>query len=382
MSFTRAWLVLGAGSLAVAAVAGAVVPTAAQATAGTGIPERAVSLPAGQLFGVAATSTNNAWAVGQVTSSGKTIILRWNGTAWARVPSPTPSGGGALYAVTATSASNAWAVGGSDTPPGITQILHWNGSTWKQVPSPTPSNGGALFGVAATSADNAWAVGCAGNCFQGFGGIKTLILHWNGTAWKRVPSPSPGQDSSLSSVAAVSAHTAWAVGCTALCFLASTSPQTVILQWNGTTWKRVASPAQARVGALNGVAATSASNAWAVGCSGHCFGPMATTATMTMHWNGSAWKYVASPSPAPDSVLTAVAATSASNAWAVGYTRTSWKTLIEHWNGTAWKKVPSPTPGQLSQLLGVAATSAHNAWAVGSDENALILQHWNGTLWR
>jgi hypothetical protein len=103
---------------------------------------------------------------------------------------------------------------------------------------------------------------------------------------------------------------------------------------------------------------------------------------MTMHWNGSAWKYVASPSPAPDSVLTAVAATSAGNAWTVGYTRTSFKTLIEHWNGTAWKKVPSPTPGQLSQLLGVAATSASNAWAVGSDENHLILQHWNGTSWR
>jgi hypothetical protein len=32
-----------------------------------------------------------------------------------------------------------------------------------------------------------------------------------------------------------------------------------------------------------------------------------------------------------------VAATSASNAWAVGYT--NGKTLIERWNGTAWKRV-------------------------------------------
>ena len=39
------------------------------------------------------------------------------------------------------------------------------------MPSPTPKGGGALFGVAATSAGDAWAVGCAGNCFQGFGGI-------------------------------------------------------------------------------------------------------------------------------------------------------------------------------------------------------------------
>jgi hypothetical protein len=377
MGFTRAKGVAAVGLLAVAASAGAMGLTAGPAAAGTRVPEQAVSLPGGQLFGVAATSARNAWAVG-ATDSGKTTILHWNGTAWKQVPSPTPAGGGALYAVSATSASNAWAVGGSDSTPGKTEILHWNGTAWKQVPSPTPAGGGALFGVSATSASNAWAVGCAGNCFQGFGGIKTLTLHWNGTAWKQVPSPSPAPGSSLSSVAATSASNAWAVGCTAFCFLSSSSPATVILHWNGTAWKQVPSPAGAKTGALNGIAASSAHNVWVVGCSGHCFGPMATTATMTMHWNGTAWKRVPSPSPAPDSLLTAVTTTSASDAWAVGYTRgANFKTLIMHWNGTAWKRVPSPTPAPLSQLLGVTATSTRNAWAVGSDENGVILQHWN-----
>ena len=379
---TRAVLgaVLGTGLLAVAA--GAVVLPAGPAVAGTGVPQRGVPIPHGELFGVAETSASNAWAVGQDYVHGKTIILHWNGTAWTRVTSPTLAGGSALYAVAATSASNAWAVGGSDTPPGKTQILHWNGTAWKQVPSPTPKTGGALFGVTATSATNAWAVGCAGNCFQGFGGIKTLILHWNGVAWKQVPSPSPGNGSALSSVTAASANSAWAVGCTAFCFLHSVAPQTVILHWNGTAWTQVPSPAQARIGALNGVTATSASNVWAVGCAGHCFGPMATTRTMIVHWNGTAWKYVASPSPASNSVLAAVTATSASNTWAVGYTRNRYRTLIERWNGTAWKQVPSPTPGQFSQLVGVAATSASNAWAVGSDLGTTIVQHWNGTIWK
>jgi len=355
------------------------------------VPERGVAIPNGHLFGVAATSgsgpatpphASNAWAVGQNDVNGKTIILHWNGTAWTPVASPTLAGGSSLYAVAATSASNAWAVGGSNTPPGKTQILHWNGSTWKQVASPTPKAGGTLFGVTAVSADDAWAVGCAGNCFQGFGGIKTLILHWNGVAWKQVPSPSPGNGSALSSVTAASANSAWAVGCTAFCFLHSVAPQTVILHWNGTAWTQVPSPAQARIGALNGVTATSASNVWAVGCAGHCFGPMATTRTMIVHWNGTAWKYVASPSPASNSVLAAVTATSASNTWAVGYTRNRYRTLIERWNGTAWKQVPSPTPGQFSQLVGVAATSASNAWAVGSDLGTTIVQHWNGTIWK
>jgi hypothetical protein len=375
---TRAFLT--AGLMAAATVTG--TAAAGPATASTQVQTPPVSLPGGQLFGVAATSASNAWAVGQDAGNGKTVILRWNGTAWKRVPSPVPAGGGALYAVAATSASNAWAVGGSDGTPGSTQILHWNGTTWKQVPSPVPAGGGTLFGVSATSASDAWAVGCAGNCFQGFGGIKTLILHWNGTAWKRVPSPSPGTGSSLSAVTAVSAHNAWAVGCTAFCFLSSASPHTVILHWNGTGWKQAASPAGATIGALNGIAASSAANVWAVGCAGHCFGPMATTKTMIVRWNGSTWKHVASPSPAGGSVLTAVTATSASNAWAVGYTRNSEKTLIMRWNGTSWKQAPSPTPGQFSQLLGVAATSTRNAWAVGGDLNGAIVQHWNGTAWK
>ena len=41
---------------------------------------------------------------------------------------------------------------------------------------------------------------------------KTLILHWDGTAWTQVPSPNPNSDSYLSGVAATSPANAWAVG--------------------------------------------------------------------------------------------------------------------------------------------------------------------------
>jgi hypothetical protein len=36
-------------------------------------------------------------------------------------------------------------------------ILRWNGTIWKQMPSVSPSIYGGLTGMAATSADNAWA---------------------------------------------------------------------------------------------------------------------------------------------------------------------------------------------------------------------------------
>ncbi len=46
--------------------------------------------PVGSLgfFGVAATSTRNAWAVGQAATGTAPLILRWNGKAWKRVRSP------------------------------------------------------------------------------------------------------------------------------------------------------------------------------------------------------------------------------------------------------------------------------------------------------
>jgi hypothetical protein len=54
------------------------------------------------------------------------------------------------------------------------------------------------------------------------------------------------------------------------------------------------------------------------------------------------------------------------------YNGTTDQTLIEHWNGTSWKQVTSPNPGGSSDdniLNGVAATSSTNAWAVGDYYN-------------
>jgi hypothetical protein len=157
----------------------------------------------------------------------------------------------------------------------------------------------------------------------------------------------------------------------------------VILHWNGHAWKQVASPVGGTTGALTGVAATSAGNAWAVGCTGHCFGPDATPGTLIAHWNGSTWRTVTAPSPAGGSVLAAVAARAGAGAWAVGYTRGSGKTLILRWTGTSWSRVASPTPAHGGELLGTAIGSSRSAFAVGaSDFGDLLLEHWNGATWK
>ena len=64
---------------------------------------------------------------------------------------------------------------------------------------------------------------------------------------------------------------------------------------------------------------------------------------------GGAWQQAASPNTAVSqhNILNPAAATSSSNAWAVGFTAsastdTGYQTLILHWNGTGWMYMTSP----------------------------------------
>src|SRR5262249_61154849 len=107
--------------------------------------------------------------------------------------------------------------------------------------------------------------------------------------------------------------------------------------------------------------------------------------------NRFSWQKVSSPSPGLNyNFLSGAAATSASNAWAVGsYDSGTGRNagLIERWNGTSWKQVPSPNPGSVNNdLFGVAATSATSAWAVGvysrsTVGNRPLTGHRDGKAW-
>ena len=100
----------------------------------------------------------------------QTLTLYWDGTSWTQVPSPSPGGAfnSVLTGVTATSGSDVWAVGDyiSSQDPSVTLltlILHWDGTAW--APAPSLQKGGApitLTGVAAISSTEAWAVGIFG----------------------------------------------------------------------------------------------------------------------------------------------------------------------------------------------------------------------------
>lgn len=122
---------------------------------------------------------------------------------------------------------------------------------------------------------------------------------------------------------------------------------------------------------LLGVAAVSANDAWAVGWSQDPNGPQYVKRTLIQHFNGSTWDIVNSPNPRGDTFtqLFSVSAASANEVWTVGSSHNGTlpsRTLIQHWDGAQWSIVSSPSPdNQFNELRGVAAISANDVWAVG-----------------
>jgi hypothetical protein len=296
--------------------------------------------------------------------------------AWNEVCSP--SGGSLLQGVAPVSSSDVWAVGQDVS--GGTLTEQWNGTSWSVVKSPNVGTGrNTLTAVAAVSASDLWAVGWFLNAS---GTPQNLIEQGNGTTWKVVTSPNVGtSQNQLNAVAVVSANDIWAVG---LSVTASGVEQTLIEHWNGSSWSVVASPNVGTASdALNAVAAVSTNDVWAVGYSN------GQSQTLIEHWNGTSWSVAPNPNVGASLGLSGVAVVSSSDVWAVGDAQigtSGSQTLTEQWNGTSWNVVPTPTfstPGNNFNV--VAAVSANDIWAIGYTSPAgvqrTLFEHWNGSTW-
>jgi len=270
--------------------------------------------------------------------------------------------------------------------------------------------------VAAVSSDDVWAVGYSSTDDVGWRDgtpvpsvERTLIMHWDGTKWSIVPSPSLGKTTNrLESVAAVSKDDVWAVG------YYSDGPQfnqplstsqTMVLHWDGQAWEDVHSPdgKGAAMNTLSYVTAISKNDVWAVGAYGSYDASEKNQSefpymrTFITHWDGKRWSQVDSPNPsAISNGLSAVAAVSSDDIWAVGtyvesVTEGNYVTrrlLFLHWNGKAWERVAGPDiQGYILSLSSLAAIKSDDVWAVGTvgtgdPEVAGIIVHWDGKSWR
>jgi hypothetical protein len=174
----------------------------------------------------------------------------------------------------------------------------------------------------------------------------------------------------------------------ALTALAAGSPATASQRACGWVVKPSPSPVNSAA-TLSAVAATSGKDVWAVGNSDN--GGAITT--LIEHWDGTHWKIIPSPNPASGfhttNALSAVVALSPKNAWAFGFfekSTTNFRTLVEHWNGITWSVVPSPNSGGgENTLAGAAAQSSTNIWAVGYHNDPghrrTLTERWNGAHW-
>jgi hypothetical protein len=307
---------------------------------------------------------------------------------WSIVSSPSTSATQAnnLNGVSCISASDCTAVG--DYFNGTyrqTLIERWNGTSWSIVSSPNVSatDNNLLLGVSCFSASACTAVGdyYLGSTYQ------TLIEQWNGTSWSIASSPdtSATQINILRGVSCTSASSCTAVGY----YVYGSASQTLIEQLSGSTWSIVTSAdtSSTQVNQLLGVSCTSASSCTAVG--EYYTSPY--DQTLIEQLSGTTWSIVTSAdtSAAQSNDLAGVSCMSATACTAVGdyYTGSYDQTLIEQLSGTTWSVVSSPntSASQSNQLLGISCTSASACTAAGQSYTGTydqtLIEQLSGTTW-
>ena len=338
--------------------------------ADTTVVPTARSGPSSGLTAVSLLSATDGWAVGGTSQNG--LTERYNGSSFAIVPSAdllahhgTISNTAGLTGVAAISRTNAIAVGSALTVgPGTVESAvaeRWNGSSWTRTTVPNPGSNNALNAVAATSATDAWAVGTSKP------GVTTLpfAVHWNGSAWTQAATPAPGtQANAFNGVAGTSAHDVWAVGYAQ--DLPSSNPvkHSLIEHWNGSTWSRVPSPDFAtgnQTTELTAVAAVSPTNAWAVGN-----GTASTTGAVLLHWDGLMWKKLAVPADQVGGVTA-----NGCDVWLAG--SIAGNPVILRLHGSTWTVVNATTPSLGSQitLSGIAPNGSNGVIALGSSHSII-----------
>jgi hypothetical protein len=195
------------------------------------------------------------------------------------------------------SATNGWAVGSvydSKTGANTGLALHWNGASWQQV---TTSPGFSFTGVASLSPTDATAVGTYQTSEFVF---RPVAFHWNGTSWAlaaALPPPHGVPASQLAgpySLSAPSATDMWTVGG----YFTSTGVKNLAWHWNGARWTVLRTSLTTPIGSgLTAVAATSAANVWAVGFTNTSGDYGNDQAPVSVHRDGTSWTRVTTSDP-------------------------------------------------------------------------------------
>ena len=300
----------------------------------TAFPLPNVGVQENALYAVSMPATGKAWAVGY-NVSGKflqqTLIEHFDGNLWSVVPSPSPGAlQNILFGVAAITDSDVWAVGGEQDTNGLWHTLteHWNGLAWSVVNAvDAGSSGNHFYAVKALATDDVYAVGQqAGATFPN----QALVEHWDGKAWSVVSSPADASASALPLGVTATSSTLTFVGEQE----SDTAPYTTYVAAGSPGAESIQSTPNAGTGENDLFAATTAADGstWAVGWD------INTTSgnhdPLILQGKNGVWSLVSSPTlgKGSDSGFAAITAIPGGGMWAVGVTASSkgnYSTLIE-----------------------------------------------------
>lgn len=128
----------------------------------------------GQVTGLTAVTPSDVWVFG-TAADGTSDIGTWHydGTSWQRVPGLA----GSIVRASAISASDIWAIAAS---PAAYSVVRFDGTSWQQVPTGGALDGMQVRDILALSSGDVWILG---DRTDASGGVRLVLLHWNGASW-------------------------------------------------------------------------------------------------------------------------------------------------------------------------------------------------------
>ena len=241
-----------------------------------------------------------------------------------------------LFGVHAIAPNDIWAVGSVGT------VVHWDGTAWRKVDLGSAATTRDLFDVWASGPNDVWIVGASTSLYY------ALALHWNGTAWT---STNIAANQDLNGIHGLSANEVYAVG--------DNDPiiggPGELWKWNGSQWSRMSN---SQNGQLWRVWAVSSTEIWIAG-----FG-----ATLIRHSGSSANFVSLSSIGAGSSDFRHLWGTGSNNLFLVGENG-----FAAYYNGSMWSRMTqSATTSTLYAVQGTTATGTvyalgNSGWLLSSD---------------
>src|SRR5215470_6308417 len=256
------------------------------------------------LNAVAGSASDDVWAVGErLPNPGQVFPLleHWDGRRWAYFAGA-PLGGrqAFLTSVAATASDDVWAVGnfasvGSAPPAPL--IEHWNGRSWSLQPTHALARLKSnlpytVTSVAALAPDDVWVLGTPGSNFS------DVYAHWNGRSWALYRGPNIGPHYGSAAMQVITTDRRgdfWAAGGWMRRYGEAGLPGGgTVERWTGSRWE-VSGLGPWRK-PLTTVAPVASNDIWAItGGSFTTAGTYGINPVEVLHWDGRAWKVELSP---------------------------------------------------------------------------------------